>query len=90
MDEARTEFERAAGLTRNSRERDLLIERASACADGPALSEPQLRKRSQVLGLSERQLACISLTFRADDGEGGSYGHGAAHLKGLTSSEVKA
>ena len=33
MDEARAEFERAAGLTRNTRERELLIERARACAD---------------------------------------------------------
>ena len=31
-DEARVEFERAASLTRNSRERDLLLERAAACA----------------------------------------------------------
>jgi predicted RNA polymerase sigma factor len=30
--EARTEFERAATLTRNTRERDLLIKRAKACA----------------------------------------------------------
>jgi RNA polymerase sigma-70 factor (ECF subfamily) len=30
--EARAEFERAASLTRNSRERDLLLERAAACA----------------------------------------------------------
>jgi RNA polymerase sigma-70 factor (ECF subfamily) len=30
--EARTEFERAARLTRNARERDLLLERARACA----------------------------------------------------------
>jgi RNA polymerase sigma-70 factor (ECF subfamily) len=35
-DEARAEFERAASLTRNSRERDLLIERAKACGSGPA------------------------------------------------------
>jgi RNA polymerase sigma-70 factor (ECF subfamily) len=35
-DEARAEFERAASLTRNSRERDLLIERARACAGGDA------------------------------------------------------
>ena len=33
-DEARSEFERAASLTRNERERDLLIERAAACARG--------------------------------------------------------
>ena len=32
MDEARTEFERAAGLTRNSREREFLLERARSCA----------------------------------------------------------
>src|SRR5262245_19363263 len=32
MDEARVEFERAAGLTRNVRERALLLERARACA----------------------------------------------------------
>ena len=31
LDEARTEFERAAALTRNARERDLLMERARAC-----------------------------------------------------------
>jgi predicted RNA polymerase sigma factor len=30
MDEARAEFERAASLTRNARERDLLLERAAA------------------------------------------------------------
>jgi RNA polymerase sigma factor (sigma-70 family) len=33
-DEARVEFERAASLTRNSRERNLLIQRAAACANG--------------------------------------------------------
>jgi RNA polymerase sigma factor (sigma-70 family) len=32
MDEARVEFERAASLTRNTRERELLIGRARACA----------------------------------------------------------
>ena len=32
LDEARLEFERAAALTRNVRERDLLLERARACA----------------------------------------------------------
>jgi predicted RNA polymerase sigma factor len=31
IDEARTEFERAAALTRNARERILLLERAQAC-----------------------------------------------------------
>jgi predicted RNA polymerase sigma factor len=31
LDEARTEFERAASLTRNARERALLSERARAC-----------------------------------------------------------
>jgi predicted RNA polymerase sigma factor len=32
--EARPEFERAASLTRNARERELLLERARACAGG--------------------------------------------------------
>src|SRR3989475_1144059 len=32
FDEARAEFERAAALTRNARERELLLERAAACA----------------------------------------------------------
>jgi predicted RNA polymerase sigma factor len=31
MDEARTEFERAAAMTRNARERELLLERARTC-----------------------------------------------------------
>ncbi|MBI3775551.1 MAG: RNA polymerase sigma factor [Gammaproteobacteria bacterium] len=34
-DEARAEFERAAALTRNTRERELLRARAAACAGGP-------------------------------------------------------
>ncbi len=37
LDEARAEFERAARLARNTRERDLLIERARACASGGEL-----------------------------------------------------
>ena len=32
LDEARPEFERAAALTRNARERDLLLKRAAACS----------------------------------------------------------
>jgi RNA polymerase sigma factor (sigma-70 family) len=40
-DEARAEFERAAGLTKNTRERELLIERARACGGGRVLSKPQ-------------------------------------------------
>ena len=35
-DEARVEFERAAALTRNVRERDLLLERARSCTQGPS------------------------------------------------------
>jgi RNA polymerase sigma factor (sigma-70 family) len=35
MEEARQEFERAASLTRNSRERSLLLERARACTESP-------------------------------------------------------
>lgn len=38
FDEARAEFERAASLTRNGRERDLLLERARTCAGGAATS----------------------------------------------------
>ncbi len=38
--EARAEFERAAALTRNDRERELLLERAAACARGNRLYEP--------------------------------------------------
>jgi predicted RNA polymerase sigma factor len=33
LGEARAEFERAAGLTRNERERKLLLDRAAACVD---------------------------------------------------------
>jgi predicted RNA polymerase sigma factor len=35
-DEARAEFEHAAALARNARERALLLERAAACAPGMA------------------------------------------------------
>src|SRR6202011_1342834 len=35
LEEARAEFERAAALTRNARERDLLLDRARACASAP-------------------------------------------------------
>jgi len=41
FDEARAEFERAASLTRNARERDLLLDRARACVDRSTLHEPQ-------------------------------------------------
>jgi len=34
LEEARPEFERAAALTRNARERDLLLDRAAACSRG--------------------------------------------------------
>jgi RNA polymerase sigma-70 factor (ECF subfamily) len=40
LEEARMEFERAAALTRNTRERELLLERARACADGSKPPEP--------------------------------------------------
>jgi len=40
LDEARAEFERAASLTRNARERDLLLARARACAGGSTPAEP--------------------------------------------------
>ena len=35
FDEARAELERAARLTRNARERELLLERAATCMRGP-------------------------------------------------------
>jgi RNA polymerase sigma-70 factor, ECF subfamily len=38
LDEARAELERAARLTRNERERELLLSRAAACADSSATS----------------------------------------------------
>src|SRR5438552_911678 len=41
FDEARWEFERAASLTRNARERELLLERAEACARESAPPQPQ-------------------------------------------------
>jgi RNA polymerase sigma factor (sigma-70 family) len=40
-DEARTEFERAAALARNARERELLLERAAACAHGSRPTRPR-------------------------------------------------
>ncbi len=40
LEEARTEFERAASLTRNARERDLLLDRAAASARGSASPPP--------------------------------------------------
>jgi predicted RNA polymerase sigma factor len=40
LDEAHAEFKRAASLTRNLRERELLLERAAACGRGSA--PPQL------------------------------------------------
>jgi RNA polymerase sigma-70 factor, ECF subfamily len=40
LDEARAEFERAASLTRNARERKLILERAAACRRGPAPPPP--------------------------------------------------
>jgi RNA polymerase sigma factor (sigma-70 family) len=39
-DEARAEFERAATLTRNAREQELLLARAAACAPGAAPVQP--------------------------------------------------
>jgi RNA polymerase sigma-70 factor (ECF subfamily) len=41
FDEARAEFERAASLTRNARERQLLLARAQECAPRSTSSEPQ-------------------------------------------------
>jgi RNA polymerase sigma factor (sigma-70 family) len=41
FDEARAEFERAATLTRNARERELMLERARACAGGSMQQQPR-------------------------------------------------
>jgi predicted RNA polymerase sigma factor len=41
--EARVEFERAASLTRNARERDVMLARAAACADATAAKSPVAR-----------------------------------------------
>jgi RNA polymerase sigma factor (sigma-70 family) len=41
FDEARGEFERAATLTRNVRERELMLDRARACAGGSTQQQPQ-------------------------------------------------
>jgi predicted RNA polymerase sigma factor len=41
FDEARVEFDRAASLTRNARERELLLDRAGACVAGSSPPEPQ-------------------------------------------------
>jgi predicted RNA polymerase sigma factor len=40
LEEARAEFERAASLARNARERELLLNRALACAPPVATSSP--------------------------------------------------
>jgi RNA polymerase sigma-70 factor (ECF subfamily) len=40
FDDARAEFERAAALTRNGRERELMLERARACAGGTTPQQP--------------------------------------------------
>ncbi len=42
--EARVEFERAASLTRNTRERDVLLERAAACERGAVRHAPSLSR----------------------------------------------
>ena len=39
--EARAEFERAAAMTRNGREREMLLERAAACARESEAPKPQ-------------------------------------------------
>ncbi len=46
FDEARAEFERAASLTRNARERDLLLERAAACPTSSRSPAARRRRRA--------------------------------------------
>ena len=43
FDEARAELERAAALTRNGRERAMLLARAAECERRPASAEPLTR-----------------------------------------------
>jgi RNA polymerase sigma-70 factor (ECF subfamily) len=51
FDEAVAELERAAALTRNARERELLLERAAACAREPAhLAMPRIEGKEQEHG----------------------------------------
>jgi predicted RNA polymerase sigma factor len=40
LDEAQAEFARAASLTRNARQRKLLLERAAACRQGDLVPQP--------------------------------------------------
>ena len=47
--EAKLEFERAASLTRNTRERDLLLDRAKACAEVRAEVRAKVRAKDQKL-----------------------------------------
>ncbi|MBA3259471.1 MAG: RNA polymerase sigma factor [Gemmatimonadales bacterium] len=46
FEEARAEFERAASLTRNARERDLLLQRAAACAGRPVVTGPSRERKA--------------------------------------------
>ncbi len=47
LDEARAEFELAASITRNARERKLLLERARACGEGYAEVDSSRLRRSE-------------------------------------------
>jgi RNA polymerase sigma-70 factor (ECF subfamily) len=53
FEEARAEFERAASLTRNVRERELLLDRAGACTRGQIFS-PRSRIRPALFGDDRR------------------------------------
>jgi predicted RNA polymerase sigma factor len=62
FDEARAEFERAAALTRNARERELLLNRARACAAGAALTwtvNGKLTRHSRSPRTSTRALTLV-------------------------------
>jgi RNA polymerase sigma factor (sigma-70 family) len=52
FDEARAEFERAASLTRNRRERKLLLERAARCARGSAPSQSASPRTGSTWGMA--------------------------------------
>ena len=58
LEEARVEFERAASLTQNAREREMLLDRARACAKQASLrSSPgrAIAKRIAISGTKRRK-----------------------------------
>jgi predicted RNA polymerase sigma factor len=68
LEEAGLEFERAAALTRNARERELLLERVRACSGNPGTNRlPSLQRPETARPLSPRPRAGECLEFRERD-----------------------